>query len=270
MLNLNGVKAIVCAGEFIDSETLDNFYFKFATLGLRQSSISTGYGMAEMAGAITQSLMFDPPKTIRLKRREYVKTGRIVLANEKEKNAITFVSSGKPVGNLQIKINGKNECGKTISEGEIVILSPETSSIGNEIRRLQLPTGDLGFIMDGELFVTGRSKDVLIISGKNYSPIMLENIIRKKMASLKFIAFDQFDKKSATNVLCIYIQSEISVSRERELLENAIRKIIYQQTKLVAKRFFYTNVSLLTLTKSGKLMRRQSIDVIKKHFKLSR
>ena len=141
---------------------------------LDASQVSTCYALAENVFAATQSPPGKPPRTL-LVESDALSRHCITPTSHTETGRL-LTSCGKPVSGVEIKIDNK----ENQQVGEVCLRGPSTitSYYGQPpiSRDGWLPTGDLGFIHDGELYICGRSKDLIIHQGKNLYPHELESI----------------------------------------------------------------------------------------------
>lgn len=183
-IDLSSLYHVFNAAENINIDSYDKFYETFKKFGLKKSSLARGYGLAETVVYVCDTghdnkrnkkdLMID---------KDLLKKNIIKIINKDGKK---IANCGSPPlnSNILIKIydNNKNEILDELNIGEIIVSS---DSVVEEYKTLQiddkkyLKSGDLGFLYQGELFVTGRLKDMIIINGKNYYPNDFEWIIEK-------------------------------------------------------------------------------------------
>lgn len=183
-LDLSSLRAVINCSEPVRAESMNALCDRFAPSGLRREAIHTCYAMAEATFAVTQSTDEEPPRWVKVSRDAFGR-GRIVPSAEGER---VLVSCGKPIPGIEVRVV-KPETGEDCAEGEI----GEIWLAGEFVMRdyLQAPgaergprwafsddgcyrTGDLGALLDGHLFVTGRKKDIIIIGGINVFPEDLE------------------------------------------------------------------------------------------------
>jgi acyl-CoA synthetase (AMP-forming)/AMP-acid ligase II len=195
-LDLSSWHVAFNGAEPINYETLEKFTLTFAPYGFRPEAFYPCYGMAEATLIISGGLKNKPPIT------------KIVRGTALEKNQIVTVNLDED--NYRILVG----CGQSLSDQKLAIVNPETlsqcppgevgeiwvsgSSIAkgywNQPQETEatfnaylsdsgegpfLRTGDLGFIEDGELFVTGRLKDIIIINGRNHYPQDIERTVEE-------------------------------------------------------------------------------------------
>jgi acyl-CoA synthetase (AMP-forming)/AMP-acid ligase II len=161
-LDLSNWRLALCGAEMVRPATLDQFCARFGPCGFRRESFKPCYGMAETTLAVT----FSP-----LDRGPRIHDGR--------------VSCGSPMRGLTVEVRHP-ESGEPLAEGdegEVVVkgssvfagyhLDPQaTAAVLDDDGSLH--TGDLGYLHEGELFITGRLKDLLILDGVNVAPYELE------------------------------------------------------------------------------------------------
>ena len=171
--DLSRWKRALSGAEMIRPETCHAFAEKFAPLGFDSTSFLASYGMAEATLAITGDLTRKGIKTIAAPTEARVGT-----------NLNTLVSNGTPVYGTTLRISPPGSA-HTLPEGqigEICVQGPgvfagyynDPDGTAAALQDGWLRTGDLGFISDGELYITGRLKDVLIIHGHNVMPHEIE------------------------------------------------------------------------------------------------
>jgi acyl-CoA synthetase (AMP-forming)/AMP-acid ligase II len=186
--DLSSIRAFVNCSEPIRAASIREFQQAFNGIGLRPSALHSSYAMAENVFAVTQSDIMQPwgPHHIWADGPIFRTEHRISLVDQVTHGALAFVSSGKLFANHRVRVvsdEGKNLTNGSV--GEILIDSdclfegyfnrPDLTS--QVLRDGWYRTGDLGFVLDGELFVVGRKKDLLIVGGENLYPQDIEEII---------------------------------------------------------------------------------------------
>jgi fatty-acyl-CoA synthase len=185
-LDLSSWRVAGCGSEPIHAPTLAAFAEKFGAVGFSASSFLPSYGLAEHVLAasfcprgrqpIVEHLSADDATSRRV-------ATRATKLSEKDRDTLTVVSCGRPLPGHQIRI--ADELGRPLPErciGEITLAGPSVTPgyYRNEaltdkmIRNGFLHTGDLGYLSDGELFVCGRMKDVIIVNGRKHHAQDLE------------------------------------------------------------------------------------------------
>jgi acyl-CoA synthetase (AMP-forming)/AMP-acid ligase II len=183
-LDLSSWRAISNCSEPMYWKSHQMFFERFKTYGLSQNALTTCYAMAENVFAVSQGGITEPVTVDRISQRSLL-TDRIALPSINEEASINMLSTGKPINKTQVRI--LNEQHVEIPDrylGEIAIYSD--CMLTGYYNRPDLNkktfhdgwylTGDLGYIANDEIFVTGRKKDLIIVGGKNIYPQDLENL----------------------------------------------------------------------------------------------
>ena len=169
-LDLSSWSLAVCGAEPISIATLRGFAQRFGRFGFDASALRPVYGLAEASLAVT----FAPPGQ---PRAIGVDPARLAATGEAIEGARAIVSVGTPVPGSELELRGANgenvperTVGRIFTRGPSVMAGyfgrPEATT--EAIRDGWLDTGDLGFVADGELYVCGREKDLVIIRGANH------------------------------------------------------------------------------------------------------
>jgi acyl-CoA synthetase (AMP-forming)/AMP-acid ligase II len=177
-LDLTSWRSAYNGAEVVDAPTLRSFITAMVPYGFRPESLRPCYGMAELGLAATFSPEGTLPRIEKLSRGEMLEHGRAVRADS-EWDAHEYVSSGVPVPGVKVRVVDVD--GLDLPDGSAgrILVSSDSMMTGyfglpnrtaEDLREGWLHTGDLGFLLDGELFVTGREKDLIIIAGRNYQP----------------------------------------------------------------------------------------------------
>jgi fatty-acyl-CoA synthase len=164
--------------EPIDVDSMQRFSERFARWGFRPEAMMPVYGLAEAGLAVTFSDAATPPRVGEFDRDRLAVSG---VARPGAGRRLPSV--GRPMPGLQLEI--RDELDQRVPDGEVGTIMVAGPSItrgyfGNLeltaklLRGGWLDTGDLGFVQDGELYITGRKKDLIIIRGRNFAPQEIE------------------------------------------------------------------------------------------------
>ena len=222
-LDLSSWDRAFVGAEPIRVETLDRFTAAFAECGFKRSNFYPCYGMAEATLLISGGFKKDEPIITNKNNHHLVSCGKVNLAQE-----VFIVDSNqnkieqeKAVGEIWVKENNsiavgywnKNKLTKEIFNAEIT-----------DDKHKYLRTGDLGFIEEGELFVTGRIKDVIIIRGQNYYPQDIEKTVERSHPALKANSGAAFSiEVEGKEQLVIVQEVERSYVRKLGIVETEVR-----------------------------------------------
>jgi acyl-CoA synthetase (AMP-forming)/AMP-acid ligase II len=160
------------------------FLHRFEPYGLRASALTTCYAMAENVFAVSQGGIYEPVTIDRISQRSML-VDRIALPANEEEDSINMLSTGSPISNTYVRVLDQHN--NEIPDrhlGEICISSD--CMLTGYYNRPDLSnqafldgwylTGDLGYIANNEIYITGRKKDLIIVGGKNIYPQDLENL----------------------------------------------------------------------------------------------
>jgi len=201
-LDLSCWKVAFNGAEPVRAETIDRFCEAFGPCGFRREAFYPCYGLAE-ATLIVSGGMAEQPPVIRAFDSRALSEGRVVDLDPAAENAHRVVGCGQNLPDQQIVIADPETCCVCPPDriGEIWVRGPSIA-LGylNQPEATErtfraylrdtgegpfLRTGDLGFMRDGELFVTGRIKDLLIVRGVNYYPQDIEETVQRSHQRLR-------------------------------------------------------------------------------------
>lgn len=255
-----------CGAEPIHVPTLMSFAERLAPAGFRAEAFMPSYGLAESTLAVSIYPHNRGPRIDRIDP-EALKRGSARPAPEKNGEASALISCGYPLPDHQVAI--VNEEGKTLPEreiGEILVQGPSVTkgyfenpeATAATWRDGWLRTGDLGYLADGELFVCGRSKELIIIRGANYYPQDIELAVRDLPGVKRgnVVAFSV--NEGGEERLVILAEAD---PREGEALRQAIAVRVRETSGLDVYRVALIPAGALLRTTSGKLQRRKMKDL---------
>lgn len=281
-LNLHTWKCAVNGGEPVNEVTLQQFTNQFSRFGFNSNSFALSYGMSEATGLIAC--------------KKYL-TNSVKQKVSKNSTLRDILSLGKTLPNLKVA-SIDPETKHTLNDGEVGEICLSGSSIaagywqkpvetsetfytllentqGNYFR-----TGDLGYIKNGEIFLTGRLKDLLIIYGKKYYPLDLEFACRAANKNLveknSCIAFSVSINAKEEIIIAQEI-TEASNQKTFEKICKSIRQALAKNFQLDAYGVVLTPPNSLPRTNSGKLQRQicknqylnNELSIVYSHFKQS-
>ena len=228
--NLESLRMIINCSEPIRAESHEKFFTKFASLGLKRSSLSSCYALAEATFAVTQTLNGKEAKTLHVNRKLF--SNNIVEVINPQQSAQghirSCVSSGRVLPNCQVKII--DEFNNELQEkkiGEIVIRSislfngyrnaPQKTNL--VLRDGWFYTGDMGFLLDGECYVIGRKDNLIIVAGKNIYPEDIEDVISEVPHVIpgRVVAFGVDKVELGTQIICVIVETSIDTDKYKDL-----------------------------------------------------
>jgi 1-acyl-sn-glycerol-3-phosphate acyltransferase len=185
-LDLSCVRVLFNGAERVHAGTLEDFAERFARFGLRRDALAPVYGLAEACVGLTFPPLGRGPRVDRVARAEFTDHGRAVSAAPDDPDALRFVGCGRALPGHLVRVVDTSgvELGDR-REGRIEFRGPAATAgyfrnpgaTDELIRNGWLDTGDLGYLDNGELYVTGRVKDLIIRAGRNLHPEELEHAV---------------------------------------------------------------------------------------------
>lgn len=267
-LDLSHWEIAVNGAEPVKAETLEKFYQKFSVAGFRREAFFPAYGMAEATLMLTGVDRLSVPNTIKVDKDQLLHKGEVRISESE--TAQTFVSCGKPGVDLDISILNpltleelsNNKVGEICVSGENITQGYwQHEELNNEIYvnirdKRYLKTGDLGFIYNEELYVTGRLKDVIILRGRNIYPHDLEKSTEESHELIKersVVAFSIDDIETEQIVVMIEAPSNLDAKVKVDI-KRAISAKLMQDHDVEVCIALVKKGSILK-TSSGKLQR---------------
>ncbi|MBT6180185.1 MAG: SDR family NAD(P)-dependent oxidoreductase, partial [Deltaproteobacteria bacterium] len=193
-IDLSSWRMALCGAEPILEHTLTRFIDVFSKCGFPETAFFQGYGLAEAVLSCTSGSTEELHKTIRVESAALQESR--VVETENPDNSLVVVSCGKPLQGQEVRIVNQNtfeSCGDdTVGEvwlrgdnvaggywqrEESTVETFQATVQGESEKVHYLRTGDLGFIHDGEVYINGRLKELIIIRGRNHYPTDIEQTI---------------------------------------------------------------------------------------------
>jgi acyl-CoA synthetase (AMP-forming)/AMP-acid ligase II len=249
--------------EPVTREVIEAFVSRFAPLGFRPAAMAPGYGLAENTLTATTRYAGEGVRFDEVSREGLEQEGVARPAREDGPRSC-IVSVGRPLPGQEIAIFnqdgiplGERQVGEIVTRGDSVMHGYLPGTGGEAALRPDgwLLTGDLGYLADGELFVTGRRKDLIIRLGRNYYPQDLEEAayhvpgVRTGRAA----AFSVPGTDREQVVLAVECRPEGDADAVR--LRTAIRQAVFSTLRFVPDEIVLLPPHAIPLTTSGKIMR---------------
>ena len=269
-LDLSSWRAAGIGGDMVRADALDQFSETFAGAGFRRSSFVASYGLAESTLAVSFAPLDTGLNTDRVDVTRMQASGRAVPASDltREGAERSFVSCGRPLPSTELKIVGSDgdELGFR-QVGRILIRSASLAAgyfrVDRDLQPLTdedgwLDTGDLGYWLDDEIVVTGRSKDMILSNGRNIWPQDIEWVAQKVGGRLvaRSAAFELRETADASRIILL-VECR---SQEADVRETLTGDIAAAARSVAGAPVSVELVSIKTLpvTSSGKLSRAAS------------
>jgi acyl-CoA synthetase (AMP-forming)/AMP-acid ligase II/acyl carrier protein len=273
-LDLSCWKIAVVGAEPVRAETLDRFTETFAPYGFRRETFLPAYGLAEATLNVTAGRWFEPPVVRTFSMRALEESRAEELARD-DRSARRLVGCGRSWDGQRVAIVDPKSRRELAAGrvGEIWVQSPNVAKgywnrpketartfaarLAGSNHGTFLRTGDLGFLHDGELFVVGRLKELIILGGRNYYPQDIEQVVARSHPSLKRDAGAAFSCEIAGRERLVIVQE--ARRSQRHSLDDVIagiRRELVQEYLISPYAVVLIAGGTLPKTSSGKPRRR--------------
>ncbi|MEQ1815806.1 MAG: fatty acyl-AMP ligase [Nitrosomonas sp.] len=237
-LNLSSWRAAGIGAEMIRPETLRNFAEKFASAGFDENAFLPCYGLAESTLAVTFSKIGKGCRSIQVDSKALIDKRMAVRLQADGRKQNEFVNCGRPLPGHTVKI--VDEDGQQLSEMMVgsVLVHGDSVMMGyyNNLEETNkalksgnwLDTGDIGFLFEGDLFITGRRTDVIIVNGRNIRAQDIEELAEQQpeVRSREASAFGVNDEDGTTTIVLV-IECRLTSVTERQSLTTRLQQLVY-------------------------------------------
>jgi fatty-acyl-CoA synthase len=271
-IDLSSVQVAGCGAEPIQYQTLRGFADRYAAHGFRRTAFLPCYGMAEHSLAITFAGLEDDLAADRVDP-DGLARGEATATNGDGSGALEVVNCGKPFPLHDLKIVGED--GEAVPErrvGQILVRGPsvmkgyfdDAEATAEALHEGWLRTGDLGYLADGDLYVCGRTKDVIIADGRNYYPADIEWQASQVdgVRTGNVIAFGLHDTELGRERVVVAAETKQAES-EHAHLARAVRARVLDALSLRVDEVLLLPPGSLPKTSSGKLQRPRARDMFR-------
>ena len=275
-LDLSSWDVAFNGAEPVRYETLKRFAEYFAECGFRIEAFYPCYGMAETTLMVSGVDKATSP-TIKALQKSALESSRVVESSMEDEDVYNFVSCGGIIPGQKVVI-ANPETLKSCQPSEIGEIWSSGLSVGqgywNRERDTQetfhaylsdtgegpfLRTGDLGFLHSGELFITGRAKDLIIIRGRNLYPQDIELTAERSHPSLRVGASAAFTVLDNNEDKLVVVQElEFRAKPDKTEVANAIRQAISEEHEVQVYAVVLIKPGSIPKTSSGKIQRRET------------
>ena len=275
-LDLSGARAFLNGAEPVRPATLRGFARAFEPCGLDPAALTPAYGLAE-ATVYVASGRPDAPTVITAFSRRELERGVAVTVSEDDQDAVALVSCGRATGQHLAVVDPQTSApcppGRV---GEIWVNGPNVAPgyFGRQPRDPQafgavlrdppdglprggwLRTGDLGLIHDGELFVTGRLKDLIIVDGRNHYPQDVEMTVQDAHPAIRRDRVAAFSVETdGGERLVIVAERTRQVAADQAEVTRAARAAVTANHGVRLHDFLFVPPGAVPRTSSGKIAR---------------
>ncbi|MEV4234528.1 MULTISPECIES: fatty acyl-AMP ligase [unclassified Nocardia] len=267
-VDLSSWRFLFCGAEPIHPPTVQSFVDRFAAWGLPKDALVPCYGMAEASLAVTVNRPHAPVAYDSVSRRALTGNGVALDISEDDVDAMNIVDCGAPLPGTEVRIVDADGvvCGADVV-GRIQFRGPSMT-----IGYFRLPeetaaatrdgwwdTGDIGYLRDGRLRITGRHKDLIIIRGANYLPTDFE-LAAQEVAGVRLggvAAVGHSDIRGLSEELHLIVESGAEAT-EHDALRRAVRVAVSKRTGVLPAGVRVVPPRSIPKTTSGKVQRAEA------------
>ena len=252
--------------EPVSADTVERFATRFARYGFRREAMFTVYGLAEGVLGVTFPPLGRGPLIDRVNRTALMRDALAKPAGVDDAHALRVVSCGVPLPAHEVRVVDK--AGHELHEraqGRIQFRGPSTtkgyyknpSANASLFDRDWLNTGDLGYFAAGELYLTGREKDVIVRGGANIHPAELEAAVANLRGVRKggVAVFPATDARTGTERLVVLAEVRETDAEERRRIAAAVTRLAVDQIGMPPDDVVLALPRSVLKTSSGKIRR---------------
>ena len=267
-LDLSSWRAATNGAEPVRSETLERFATRFAAYGFHREAITPVYGLAEATLAISVPKLGAGYKVDRIERGAFESGGNAKPAKADDAARLEFVNAGKPVPGVEVRIvDGEGRNLGERAEGSLWFRGASATSgyYRNPAATQELMhdgdwlnSGDLAYWADGEIYITGRAKDIIIKAGRNLYPHEVEEIAGR-VQGVRIgcvVAFGAPDERSGSERLVVTAEVRDMASAKR--IEDEIARAVNDALGIPPDLVTLLPPQSIPKTSSGKLRRSET------------
>lgn len=267
--DLSHVRIVYNGAEPISLKLCCDFLNRLKQYGLKSNAMCPVYGLAEASLAVSISGMDDEVISISLDRNKLNTGDEVAIADE---GSISFVNVGRSIPGCSIRITD----GEDVAYGDKVVghiqIKGDNVTAGyykdeHETARVingagWLKTGDLGFTVDGALYVTGRAKDIIFTNGRNYFPHDLEKVAEEieGIELNKIVVAGFFNHQTEREEVMAFVFHRAGLETFKPV-EKSLKELVNVKTGIVIDRII--PVKDIPRTTSGKLQRFKLVEQYK-------
>ena len=266
--DLSSLRIAGIGGDMVRHDVLDMFAEKMAPAKFDPKAFLPSYGMAESTLAVTFASSEDLFQTDCIDQRYAKLSRKAVPADEsirdKADRARTFVVCGKPIPGHSLEVRsddgsilGDREIGHIMIKGPSIMAGYYENPEASDQVMLDdgwLATGDMGYLLDGQIVITGRSKDLILHNGRNIWPQDIEWAVERvdpvRSGDVAAVAVEHNDE----DYVVVLVQCRLSDEQEREELRRKVAAVVHQTAGVECDVVLIAPKSL-PFTSSGKLSR---------------
>lgn len=265
-LDLSHVRALVNCSEPMRLDSHLMFHERFQDVGMRYEALTTCYAMAENVFGVTQGGIDGPVVIDEIDRLAFIEERVARPASSDDAPTLKLLSAGRPINRTEVRVldEARRDCPER-RIGEIALRSDcvlsgyfnRPDATEKAFHEDWYLTGDLGYLADGELYVTGRKKDLIIVGGKNVYPQDIEALVGgvEGVHPGRVVAFGIVDERIGTEEVVVLAEPDTDCPDDAQAITHQIRAAVAAGSDVVVRRVHLVEPMWLLKTSSGKIAR---------------
>lgn len=265
-LDLSSLRMVANGAEPVSADTIRRFTERFEPYGFRPEAMTPVYGLAENAVGLAFSKVGERPIVDEVSREALPQFEMAVPARADEAHPMSFVSSGVPLPGNEIRI--VDALGREVAErqqGRLEFRGPSSTrgyyrnpqKSGTLIHDGWLDSSDLAYVAEGNIFITGRVKDIIIKGGRNIYPEEIEEAVGN-IANIRkgcVAAFATADARTGSERLVVLAETRATDPDTRSRMEHEVGLTVVDILGMPADEIILASPHTVPKTSSGKIRR---------------
>jgi len=276
-VDLSSLRMILNGAETVSEATIKRFTEKFAPYGFKPEMMWPVYGMAENSVGLAFPPLGRKPLIERIERTALARDGIAKPASIEDNTALTFVACGRPIPRHEIRV--VDDTGREVAdrhEGQLQFRGPSSTSgyFRNDEKNRKLfsgdwlESGDRAYIANGDVYITGRIKDMIIKAGRNIYPHEIEELVGQVEGVRKgcVAAVASTDQQTGTERLVLIVETRLTQDDEKERLAKQIIEVCSNTLDMPPDVVELVPPHAVLKTSSGKIRRAATRDLFEAGF----
>lgn len=266
-LDLSNLRIILNGAEPISLQACNTFLEMMKPYGLKDTVFQTGYGLAEATVSVTSTYIGRSLESVIIsgENQEIGQPVRFLKEFTKDEYTVELAKVGRPHFNIEIRV--ADEDGTPLPEhyfGQVQVRGPivmkgyyrgDSQRENVLLKDGWLDTGDIGFLTNGQLVISGRKKDIIFVNGKNFYCNDLESVIREEHPNFECAICGIFEKELERDQIILFLVKGDNSYLKLRKIGDAMRQRITRRTGLVVDKVVL--IQEIPKTGSGKIQRFQ-------------
>lgn len=265
-LDLSSWRVAFNGAEPVSPDTLEQFIARFERYGFRREAMAPVYGLAECSVGLAFPPLNRGPRIDYVQREAFQRHGRAEPAFPDDPHALRFVACGRPLPRHEIRI--VDEADRELGErqvGRLQFTGPSATSgyfrnpeaTASLVRNGWLDSGDYAYMVESEVYITGRAKDLIIRGGRNIYPYELEEAIGNLPGIRKgnVAVFGSVDPRSGIERLVVLAETRMRSEEKKQALREEVRALTLNLTQVAPDDVVLAPPRTVLRTSSGKIRR---------------